>query len=245
MAKLSKSFFPHDINARNDIKIVRLLDKLGYEGYGIYWTLVEIFHESGGEIEKNDIELIAKSIRIRLKLVNSVLNDFGLFSESDGKYTSDRVKSNLNLIEVKSEKARQSASYRFSQGSERIATENANAERTHSERYAINKRKEIKEINKEEEMRTHPRSTSTPFPDWKKMFLENEAWVASVAKSLSLHPARIPKLIDEFDNHLDSIKQYHPDAKEYVKHFMNWTRSSKKDGNSLPPGAVRDTTPVN
>ena len=34
-------YFSHDYNARNDIKIKKLIAKHGYLGYGIFWAIIE------------------------------------------------------------------------------------------------------------------------------------------------------------------------------------------------------------
>ena len=35
-------YFPHDYNAKDDPKCERLLYEMGQEGYGIFWTLIEV-----------------------------------------------------------------------------------------------------------------------------------------------------------------------------------------------------------
>ncbi|MFT5699800.1 MAG: hypothetical protein ACI8ZB_002666 [Desulforhopalus sp.] len=38
-------YFPHDSNAKDDPKIVLLIEQLGLEGYGIYWVLIETLRD--------------------------------------------------------------------------------------------------------------------------------------------------------------------------------------------------------
>lgn len=38
-------YFPHDSNAKDDPKIVLLIEQMGLEGYGIYWVLIETLRE--------------------------------------------------------------------------------------------------------------------------------------------------------------------------------------------------------
>jgi len=38
-------YFPHDSNAKDDPKMVMLIEQLGMEGYGIYWVLVETLRD--------------------------------------------------------------------------------------------------------------------------------------------------------------------------------------------------------
>ena len=39
-------YFSHDANARNDIKIKAMMSRYGYEGYGMYWAIVEMLRET-------------------------------------------------------------------------------------------------------------------------------------------------------------------------------------------------------
>ena len=39
-------YFPHDYNAASDEKIEELLFKLGNEGYGIYWRIIEMLYQN-------------------------------------------------------------------------------------------------------------------------------------------------------------------------------------------------------
>ena len=39
-------YFSHDSNARNDEKVLMLRAKHGWEGYGLYWALVEMMFEN-------------------------------------------------------------------------------------------------------------------------------------------------------------------------------------------------------
>ena len=39
-----KPYFQHDFFAMSDKKIRKLIFELGYEGYGIFWAVVEFMH---------------------------------------------------------------------------------------------------------------------------------------------------------------------------------------------------------
>ena len=39
-------YFSHDYNTRADIKIKKLIVKHGYEGYGIFWALIEALYQN-------------------------------------------------------------------------------------------------------------------------------------------------------------------------------------------------------
>ena len=44
----NNSWFSHDSNAKDDEKMMFLIEELGLEGYGIYWVLVEKLREEKG-----------------------------------------------------------------------------------------------------------------------------------------------------------------------------------------------------
>jgi hypothetical protein len=132
-------YFPHDYNARNDLKMERLIQAQGMEGVGLFWCLVEMLYEEGGELKRIDLPIIARKLHIHIKTLDKVLENYGL-SE---KVWSNSVKVRLNLRKAKTESARLSALSRWN--------DDANAMRTQCDGNAIKERKgkEIKESNKE------------------------------------------------------------------------------------------------
>jgi hypothetical protein len=135
-------YFPHDFNARNDKKMIKLRQVHKQAGIGIYWSLVEMLYEESGLLLLNDVPVLASELRAKIDMVDSVIRDFNLF-ENDGEYFwSNSVKRRMDKRLEKSEKAKASASHRW---------QNANGMRTHSDSNAIKERK-VKErkVNKRE-----------------------------------------------------------------------------------------------
>ena len=123
-------YFPHDYNARNDEKILKLISSKNAEGYAYYWMIIEMMYESGGVL-RLDCDCIAFALRTSREIVKSVIHDFGLFEISENSFTSKRVQNNLQLRVDKEEKARKSA----------LARWDANAKRTQCKGNAIKERK--------------------------------------------------------------------------------------------------------
>lgn len=68
-------YFSHDANARQDEKILMLRADHGWEGYGIYWALVEMMFESSDtSLHHNKIKGIAVSYNIDITLLEAVIN---------------------------------------------------------------------------------------------------------------------------------------------------------------------------
>lgn len=85
--QVKTNYFPHDSNARNDEKLVRLRMKHGAAGYGVYFMILERLREDAKYMSARDYNMIAYDLRVDAALVKSVVEDFGLFVFADnGKY---------------------------------------------------------------------------------------------------------------------------------------------------------------
>ena len=72
-------YFPHDYNARNDPKLQDVLIEHGAAGLGVFWCIVEQLYEQGGELPLKSCKSIAFALHQECKMVESVVQDFGLF----------------------------------------------------------------------------------------------------------------------------------------------------------------------
>jgi hypothetical protein len=97
-------YFTHDSNARNDEKILEMRAIYGYEGYGLYWAIIEMLRDASDN--KLSIKsIIALSIALNYdskmlkKFIEDCINIFGLFildgDEKTGKYYSNRLLRNV------------------------------------------------------------------------------------------------------------------------------------------------------
>ncbi|MEE9451062.1 MAG: DUF4373 domain-containing protein [Ignavibacteriaceae bacterium] len=128
-------YFSHDSNSRNDEKILSLRMKLGMEGYGIYWAIIEMLRDSTDYRMQLQCERIAFELHTDNETIKSVINDFNLFDNDTEYFWSESLLRRMEIREQKSNKARESAKVRW---------DKAKAMRTQSERNA-KKGKEIKE----------------------------------------------------------------------------------------------------
>lgn len=139
-------YFSHDYNARSDPRLQRLSMKLGMEGIGIYWCIIEMLYEQAGYIPLVDIESIAFALHTECERIKSVLQNFDLFKFEDESFFSESVLRRLDVRFSKSNNAKKAALKRWD--TKRKSKRNANAMQTHSEGNA-NKEKESKVNNKE------------------------------------------------------------------------------------------------
>jgi hypothetical protein len=89
-------YFSHDANARKDEKILTLLAEHGYEGYGLYWCLVEMmFENQDTAISRKLIKGIAYDLRVEITLLQKVITtcyNTGLFQADKEKIWSNSLR---------------------------------------------------------------------------------------------------------------------------------------------------------
>ena len=137
MANDSK-YFSHDYNARTDVKIKKMIQKKGICSYGIFWAIVEDLYNNANALP-TDYESIAFDLRTNEELVESVINDFGLFIVKDNYFYSLSVEERLNSVAAKSKKNSDIAKDRWEREREKKRQEYANALPTECGSNAINK----------------------------------------------------------------------------------------------------------
>lgn len=101
-------YFPHDSNAKDDIKCVELIGDLGLEGYGIYWVLIETLREQPEY--KYPVKLLphlARRYCVNPEQFQKVVYSYGLFVvEDDTIFFSPSLVRRMELYEQKREQAR-------------------------------------------------------------------------------------------------------------------------------------------
>lgn len=76
----SAFWFKHDTNAKDDYKIMLLMDQLGLEGYGIYWVLIEVLREQPDYRYPMDmLPILAKRYSSSTEKFKTVVMSYGLF----------------------------------------------------------------------------------------------------------------------------------------------------------------------
>ena len=124
---MKKTYFNHDSSARTDLRIIKLRAKLGYEGYGIFWALLELLFTEENKLCVDDYTEIAFGLQTDPKILKQVIEDFDLFVVDDGCFYSKRLNKQIEEINAKSNKAKENASKRW---------KNATAKQTDSGRIA-------------------------------------------------------------------------------------------------------------
>ena len=89
--------FLHDSNSRHDVKMLKLWEKFGYEGIGVFWCIVEILREQPDfKYSIDDISLIGIELRIDKDLIKDLIRfclqpNISLFIEEDNRFFSESL----------------------------------------------------------------------------------------------------------------------------------------------------------
>ena len=178
-----KTYFNHDSNARNNEKIVALRIRYGAEGYGVYFMLIEMLQAAPGCTLEKDYKALAFDLRVSARRIKSIVEDFGLFTPTDGgkKFYSERLIRHVNEAEENERKRSEAAQYAASirwdaENGMRIASQ------THADRipntcesHKAAPDAEIKEEN-EREKETFP--PITPYKEKEKAKEESVSFMA-------------------------------------------------------------------
>ena len=110
---MKKTFFNHDSSARNDYRIIKLRARLGYEGYGIFWAVLEILFTEENKLCIDEYEELAFGLQCDSKVLKHVIEDFDLFVLEDNCFYSRRLNNQIEEINSKSKKAKENATKRW------------------------------------------------------------------------------------------------------------------------------------
>ena len=111
---MKKTYFPHDSNARNDIKLIKVRAKYGYEGFGVYFALIELLFSEDNKLCIDDFETLAFGLNCNADILKDIILNFDLFIVDDNCFYSKRLDNTLDEINKRSLKASENAKKRWS-----------------------------------------------------------------------------------------------------------------------------------
>lgn len=126
-------FFRHDVNAQQDLKIRRIIRDHGYEGYGVYWHIVEILYMSNGSAPYADIKAEVSGIA-SVSILDSLIDSGLLHMTDDNMLVSDRVVREFSFAEERrqrySDMGKTSAARRTTEGQPKLNESSTEVEPT-------------------------------------------------------------------------------------------------------------------
>lgn len=82
-------YFTHDSNAKDDPKIIQLIEEMGLEGYGIYWILLELMRDQKNyKYKLYLVPAIARRYNTTFEKIKNVITKYGLFVIEDDEFYS-------------------------------------------------------------------------------------------------------------------------------------------------------------
>lgn len=122
------SFFRHYTNAKQDEKIIQLLRKEQWQGYGIYWALLEFLTPIKDHKAKCEYDAIAWDLRVDEEIIKRIVNNYGLFVVKGGYFWSKSLTSQLDETaeNIKRKKAAASRAGKSSAEKRKAASTNSN-----------------------------------------------------------------------------------------------------------------------
>ena len=213
-------YFRHDNTSLTDEKLIELRMEMGFEGYGIFWAILELLHKEGGFM-RTHYERIAFAITTQNDKVQRIIEGFGLFQIEGEQFSSNRMLADLNERSIKSRTNRKIAL----EGWEK-RRKNANALPTQSEpdANALPKRKEKErkeEEKKEKEIKEKEiKEEGTPLPLEQKKIIKEK-------KERGPAPKFTPPTVEEVIAYFDSKGFPEALARKAWEYYTegNWTDS--------------------
>lgn len=88
-------YFPHDYDAQHDDKIIRLRWVHGWEGFWLYWAVIERLAIAGGKLHITDLPPMAFDMNYDPKKLEEIVTDFELFEVENDEFYSVRLLEHL------------------------------------------------------------------------------------------------------------------------------------------------------
>jgi len=214
-------YFSHDANAKDDVKILQLRMEMGWEGYGLFWALIEMLRNESEFRMLKHYKSIAFALHTHEDSIKKLINDFDLFQLDEQYFWSESLLKRMELKEERSEKMREAAKKRWNKDIDANAMQMHSLSNAQAMQLKEKKGKEIKEKEiKGNENKLNEESHNQIFRDlWNNMI-----WLESMAMK---HKATI----DQVRNHLNEFRQecilkaeFKVSEKDAKEHFFNWIK---------------------
>ena len=228
-------YFGHDFNARSDEKIIKLRMKLGLEGYGIYWILIECLAEASQNMLKlSSVDALAYANVCDGIAMHSVIMDFSLFEiekiGGEEYFFSKSLNARLAHVHERRKSAVAAAKKRWGNKQEKQIVDtntDASAMLAQCDRIGSAMQSKVKE-SKVKESKLKEREGENPHPE-KIQFGDFVFLTESQASEL---PEGLGK--DVFDYYVKALDDYLAQGgkKKYTNHgrvIANWARRDQAE----------------
>lgn len=208
--KKDQYYFSHDANAQDDPKCMNLIDKLGMEGYGIFWAIIEkLRSEKDYRLPIDICASYARRWATTKETIESVVNDFGLFKYEDNYFYSQRLRDWMN-------------------GKSEMQREKAN------KRWATKKKKEVivgvaltKEQQEKGAVFGESENVEYPISQCRYIVMQDTNWHSKLKFSETD--------MNAFMDHLEKNGEFQKNPKKFKYHFVSWLSKRKNNKDVVKP----------
>jgi hypothetical protein len=171
-------YFPHDSNAKDDPKIINMIEQHGPEAYGIYWILIETLRDQPEfRAPVNILPGLARRYNTTFDKMKSVVITYGLFEVSDDEYffslSLNRRMDAINEKRKKLSEAGRKGNLKRWNDKELIATLSPGDRHPIASKGKESKEKEIKENKKIVNESSYARPHASNDPELIDFFINN------------------------------------------------------------------------
>jgi|TARA_Y100000310_G_C20682915_1_gene817109 hypothetical protein len=142
-------YFSHDSNAFMDPKILKLRMEFGWEGYGLFWGIIEsLRNQKDYTFTTEEVEYLTLSLAIDLAKLKQVLSkcyELGLLVHSEGKIYSESLLRRMEIADKIREKRRKAGS----KGGKARAKLKQNSSEAQALKETKGKEKKLKKLEKD------------------------------------------------------------------------------------------------
>lgn len=234
-------YFPHDYNARNDVKIIKLLRAKGLAGLGLYWCIVETLYQNGGKMKIEECESIAFALHLHFEDVSEVVTEFDLFSNDGTNFWSESIFRRLEKRKDVSEKRKKAAEARW-RGQipmQMQCNSDANAMQNNAnDEFAMQVDANIKYKNINNNIiNNNNNARACVKENFIDDMINNQSWLELIAMRFKISIDDIKEKIREFELDTQCREIKHLNDADAKRHFHDWLRiqlqqQTKKEQNN-------------
>ena len=95
-------YIPHEVSMRTTSEVMKLIEKEGMTGYGIYWAVMEYLRAQDNYVgDIGAMKHLSRQLKTSIDRLMRILKDYGLFEVTDFTFESRKLNSMMKPLEDK------------------------------------------------------------------------------------------------------------------------------------------------
>lgn len=215
-------YFLHDSNAFNDEKIHQLYLKFGYEGLGLFYTILEKLALQEKPI---NTEILKSQLNIGKKLSKcwTFLENIELISSSNGQTFNKQLLNYSKKYQIKKQRnADKISQWRENQKTTENVTNDVTSYETVTKQVRNDDKVKLSKVN-EDKVNENLLQFETPI-EYENYFLKNKHWVETCCMALSFSTIDLSNYLRKFLLLQSANNNLQRSVFDIRVHFVSWTR---------------------